>query len=84
LSTHQFLEYIIRELEIVETKKILAQSAGLKPQVKKWLAPEAVHAKINVDATVRKNGNFGAVAVICRGEDGCLLESINTSYPYNL
>jgi hypothetical protein len=22
--------------------------------------------------------------VICRGEDGCLLESINTSYPYNL
>jgi hypothetical protein len=73
LSTHQFLEYIIRELEIVETKKILAQSAGLKPQVKKWLAPEAVHAKINVDATVRKNGNFGAVAAICRGEDGAFL-----------
>jgi ribonuclease HI len=31
------------------------------------------HTKINVDAAVRKNGNFGAVAAVCRREDGAFL-----------
>jgi ribonuclease HI len=31
------------------------------------------HAKINVDAAVRKNENFGAAVAVCRSEDGVFL-----------
>jgi ribonuclease HI len=73
LSTHLFVESFIRELEIVDKKKLTAPSLGPKATPKKWVAPMTGHAKINVDAAVRKNENFGAAAAVCRSEDGVFL-----------
>jgi hypothetical protein len=37
------------------------------------LAPEAGHAKININVAVGNNENFGAVTAVCRDEDGAFL-----------
>jgi hypothetical protein len=73
LSTYHFVENFIRDLKIVETKKALAPSERPKEQAKSWVAPEMGHMKINVDAAVRKNENFGSVAAVCRDGDGAFL-----------
>ena len=39
----------------------------------RWLAPPSGFAKINVDAEVRKQNNAGAVAAVCRMDDGTFL-----------
>ena len=53
------------------------KSGTIKPMVKlvgpKWIAPVRGCAKINVDAAVRKQGRIGAVAAVCRSEEGVFL-----------
>jgi ribonuclease HI len=73
LSTLHFVENFIRDLKIVETKKVLTPSERPKEQAKRWVAPEAGYVKINVDAAVRKNGNFGSVVAVCRNGDGAFM-----------
>jgi ribonuclease HI len=44
--------------------------SGIHP---KWLAPTAGCVKINVDTATSKAGDGGAVAAVCRREDGAFL-----------
>ena len=39
----------------------------------RWIAPPVGYAKINVDAVVQKLRNAGAVAAVCRRDDGSFL-----------
>jgi ribonuclease HI len=58
----------LRDLELAREKKPSSQVP--EQQARRWIAPPARSVKINVDAAVRKRQNFGAVAAICRTEDG--------------
>lgn len=46
----------------------------------KWIAPPAGSVKVHVDAAVGRNGDRGAVAVICRNESGVYLGASAISF----
>jgi hypothetical protein len=74
LSTHSFVENFLNDLEMATPKSKLSQCTTRREEVAhKWTAPPSGFSKINVDAAVRKNQNCGAVAAVCRGDDGVYL-----------
>jgi ribonuclease HI len=74
LSTHSFVENFLNDLEMATPKSKLSQCTTSREEVAhKWTAPPSGFSKINVDAAVRKNQNCGAVAAVCRGDDGVYL-----------
>jgi hypothetical protein len=44
-----------------------------RARVPKWIAPPRGYVKINVDAVIRKDGGLGALAAVCRTDDGTYL-----------
>jgi ribonuclease HI len=71
LSTYAFVESYLRDLEIMSQSNTTIRSSGRKGTVeRKWIAPPAGWVKINVDAALNKQQNGGAIAAVCRSEDG--------------
>jgi ribonuclease HI len=68
LSTHCFVESFLRDLAMTKEKKKTPKKE--EGTCLRWIAPPVGSVKINVDAAVRKHQNFGAVAAVCRAEDG--------------
>ena len=73
LSTHTFVENFLRDLEMASPVRQSHQHRRSDVPAPRWIAPPSGCAKINVDATVQKHKNSGAVAAACRGEDGRFL-----------
>jgi ribonuclease HI len=74
LSTHAFVESMMRDLEVASscTKKANPQASRTVP-TESWIPPPQGMVKINVDAAVRKTEKVGAVAAICRSANGDFL-----------
>jgi hypothetical protein len=60
------VQYFIRDLDITKEKKKPSLKLPVQPTVKKWVPPPVGFTKINVDAAVWRNQNFGAVAEDCQ------------------
>jgi hypothetical protein len=59
-----------RDLELTVTRSTKKSVPVKNVEPAKWTAPPQGYAKINVDAVVRKQGEVGAVAAVCRSDDG--------------
>lgn len=70
LSTYAFVESMIRDLEVASVRCTPQTSNQSRSQVPRWIAPPAGVVKINVDVAVRKQGNVGAAAAVCRSDAG--------------
>ena len=72
LSTHQFIEKYLHELEELPARPSVIRSTR-HPAPRNstaWIPPEAGEVKLNVDGAVAKSSNTGAVGVVCRNEVG--------------
>ena len=73
LSTHLFVKSFIRDLELAAARQAKPNAPRRQEPVIRWIAPPRGTAKINVDAAVRKNGKIGAIAAVCRNDEGRFL-----------
>jgi hypothetical protein len=73
LSTHAFVESFFHDLELARGRPCRQQPQQSNTEAQKWIAPPRGYAKINVDAAVRKQGRIGALAAVCRSDDGLFL-----------
>ena len=73
LSTHCFIESFLRDLEMAAPARPVQQQRSSAAPAPRWIAPPVGYAKINVDAVVQKLRNAGAVAAVCRRDDGSFL-----------
>ena len=71
-STHSFITRFIDELYMLKVKPPQVTGAGVAIRSGRPIAPPQGHAKINVDAGVRK-GRRGTAAAVCRDETGAYL-----------
>lgn len=71
-STHGFITSFIDELDILKVKPPQVTGAGTTRRSGRPKAPPQGHAKINVDAGVRR-GSRGSAAAVCRDETGAYL-----------
>jgi hypothetical protein len=65
LSTFMFVRNFLNDLTAV-SKTISTKPSG--PTRVRWIAPLADMTKLNIDATMSKQGARGAVAILCRYE----------------
>jgi hypothetical protein len=70
LATFAMVNRLIKELPIIKGVKIYENHIQPKHTARQWTAPERGHYKINVDAAISRVGAYGAVAAICRGDQG--------------
>lgn len=73
-STHSFITRFIDELDMLKVKPPQVTGAGVAIRSGRPIAPPQGHAKINVDAGVRK-GSRGTSVAVCRDESGAYLGS---------
>jgi hypothetical protein len=73
LSTYNFVESSIRDLEMAAPVQQGLHRRRRDEPAPRWIAPPTGYAKINVDAAVQKQRFSGAVAAVCRGQDGVFL-----------
>jgi ribonuclease HI len=66
------VESFIHDLEYALPSKPII-SPCRKFTVKRWIAPPAGFVKFNVDAAVKKTSKAGAIAAVCRAENGDFL-----------
>ena len=71
-ATHSFINFFLNDLEFIEKKAPkLIKVPVIRPSG--WLPPPEGLTKINADAAVGRAGDHGAVAVVCRDQDGAFL-----------
>jgi ribonuclease HI len=61
---------LIKELHIIKGLQIYENHIQPKRTTRQWTVPKHGHYKINVDAAISRVGGYGAVAAICRGDQG--------------
>jgi hypothetical protein len=73
LSTFLFVRSFIQDLGMVPHAAAGHRRIPMSGIHPKWLAPSVECVKINVDAATSKADDGGAVAAVCRREDGAFL-----------
>ncbi|KAE8801264.1 hypothetical protein D1007_23159 [Hordeum vulgare] len=72
LSTHQFIQRYLSEVRGLPAKNHQHGRPARTPRPR-WIPPATGETKINMDGTVAKSSNTGAVGVICRNDQGGFL-----------
>ena len=71
-TTNSFILSFLRDLEMIDRGAGSATKRASLGQ-HSWLPPPEGHAKMNVDAAVSLQGEFGAVGAVCRDQQGRFL-----------
>jgi len=71
LSTHNFVEHFISDINLTKPKQRAAQC--VRDHHPRWIFSPPGFAKINVDAALSKNSKSVAVAAVARDSSSCYL-----------
>jgi hypothetical protein len=79
LATNSFINTILKDIKILESQNpSVTRSKVSRPAA--WIPPPVGFAKINADAAVQWEGDFGAGAVVCRGHSGAFLGASSITF----